>query len=85
MPNNRLSLTFHCDCALINKCDINESCIITVFMIIGRSGRLKAQPPAEQASSERIESRRPKQISNAGKERIFARKDHIFLYYITAR
>ncbi|XP_026766932.3 uncharacterized protein C3orf67 homolog isoform X2 [Pangasianodon hypophthalmus] len=36
----------------------------------GRSGRLKTQPPAEQASSERTESGRPKQIHNAGKERI---------------
>ncbi|KAF4079053.1 hypothetical protein AMELA_G00188730 [Ameiurus melas] len=35
----------------------------------GGSGRLKAQPPAEQASSERTGSGRPKQIYNAGKER----------------
>ncbi|XP_060774248.1 uncharacterized protein C3orf67 homolog [Neoarius graeffei] len=39
----------------------------------GRSGRLKTQPPAEQASSERTKSGRPKQIRNAGKERIVAR------------
>ncbi|XP_053492660.1 uncharacterized protein C3orf67 homolog isoform X4 [Ictalurus furcatus] len=39
----------------------------------GRSGRLKAQPPAEQASSERTGSGRPKQIYNAGKERKVAR------------
>lgn len=48
-------------------------------MIIGRIGRLKTQPPAKQASSERTESGRPKQIHNAGKERIVARKYIIIL------
>lgn len=80
MKNSRLSLTFRCNCALINICTINESSIISVFMIIGRSGRLKAQPPADQASSERTGSGRPKQIYNAGKERKVTRKDIIFLY-----
>lgn len=52
-------------------------------MIIGRSGRLKKQSPAEQASSERTRSGRPKQIHNAEKKSIVTRTDQIFLFFFT--
>lgn len=52
----------------------NLSSIITVFMIIGRSGRLKIQSPTEQASSENIGRGRSKQIPGAGKEKVITCK-----------
>ncbi|KAK3556851.1 hypothetical protein QTP70_022352 [Hemibagrus guttatus] len=49
----------------------------------GRSGRLKTQPPAEQASSERTGSGGPKQVLNGRKEKIATHfSGHFFWFFL---